>query len=247
MAAVPRRAERLRRIAWKLSEQYGLPRGGELEAEIDDYSRPKKWVLRWRDGPTVTQARRAAGKLDKEALEDVDFRREYSDMAYAVAAIRCLREGDPGQDAFAASVSLYGARRLLDTTKNPGPSDDRERHMAVRLVANSARQSSVYGDGDAICREATQKGLSPLLRGEDAPPLTPIELLTDRYASGRASALWMYRLTPMTALEAFAAVQADDKASSEHVAAALTLLPELHAALDAAAASLQARFPPETG
>ncbi|MER6230959.1 hypothetical protein ABT169_17670 [Streptomyces sp. NPDC001616] len=54
----------------------------------------------------------------------------------------------------------------------------------------------------------------------------------------------MYRLTPLTALEAFAAVQADEKASPEHVTAALTLLPELHAALDAAAASLQERLPP---
>ncbi|MEW1657913.1 hypothetical protein [Streptomyces sp. NPDC093707] len=240
--AVPRRAERLRRIAWKLSEQYGLPRGGELDAEIDEYTRPKKWVFCWRDGPTETQVRRAAARLDKDALGDVGFRREYSDMAYAVAAIRCLREGDPEKDAF---VSLYGAQQLLDTMKNPGPSDDRERHMAVRLVANSARRSSAYGDGDAICREATEKGLSPLLRGEGAPPLTPIELLTDRYAGGRASALWVYRLTPMTPLEAFAAVQADEKASPDHVAAVLSLLPELHAALDAAAASLQERFPPE--
>ncbi|MFV5998632.1 hypothetical protein ACNPQM_41370 [Streptomyces sp. NPDC056231] len=46
----------------------------------------------------------------------------------------------------------------------------------------------------------------------------------------------------MTPLEAFAAVQADEKAPAEHISAALTLLPELHAALDTAAASLQARL-----
>ncbi|MFD9248293.1 hypothetical protein [Streptomyces bottropensis] len=243
--AVPRRAERLRRVAWKLTEQYGLPHDRQIEAEIDDYARPKRWVFSWRDGPTEAQLRRDAAKLDKEALDGVGFRREYSDTAYAVAAIRCLRDGDPGDDAYHANVSLFEAGRLLDTTKNPGPSDDRERYMATRLVKASERRSSVYGDGDAICREATERGLSPLLRGEDAPPLTSIELLTDRYASGSASALWMYRLIPMTPLEAFAAVQADPKASPEHIAAALTLLPELHAALDAAAASLQERTPPE--
>ncbi|MFC8640072.1 hypothetical protein ACFUC2_04850 [[Kitasatospora] papulosa] len=244
MAAVPRRAERLRKVAWQLTEQYGLPNNRQMEAEVDDYARPKQWRFCWRDGPTETQVRRGAAKLDKEALDGVGYRREYSDTAYAVAAIRFLRDGEPGEDEYDAGVSVYDARRLLDATKNPGPSDDRERHMAARLVKASEQRSSAYGDGDAICREATEKGLSPLLRGEEAPPLTPIELLTERYAKGSASALWMYRLTPLTALEAFAAVQADEKASPEHVTAALTLLPELHAALDAAAASLQERLPP---
>ncbi|WP_404949052.1 hypothetical protein HFP70_35305 [Streptomyces sp. ARC14] len=244
MAAVPRRAERLRKVAWQLTEQYGLPRNRPFEAEIDPYARPKRWVLEWRDGPTETAVRRAAAKLDKEALEGVGYRREYSDLAWAVAAIRIVRDGDPGEDVFRADVNVFEARRLLDTLKNPGPSDDRERAMAERLVKASERRSSAFGDGDSICREATEKGLSPLLRGEGAPPLTPIEALTDRYASGRASGQWMRRLITMTPLEAFAAVQADEKAEPAHIAAALSLLPELHAALDAAAASLQARVPP---
>ncbi|MFD7763617.1 hypothetical protein [Streptomyces microflavus] len=246
MAAVPRRAERLRKIAWKLTEQYKLPRGREVEAALDDYSRPKCWVLSWRDGPTETALRRAAAKLDKEALEGVAFRREYSDLAWAVAAIRFVRDGDPGEDAFHAGIDLFDARRLLDTLKDPGPNSDRERVMAEHLVKASERRSSAFGDGDAICREVTERGLVPLLRGDGAPPLTPIEALTDRYASGRASALWTRRLTPMTPLEAFAAVQADEKASPEHVTAALALLPELHAALAAAAAKLQARLAPES-
>jgi hypothetical protein len=244
MAAVPRRAERLRKIAWKLTEQYKMPRNWPIEAEVDEYTQPKRWTFIWRDGPTETQVQRAAAKLDKEALDGVGYRREYSDTAYAVAAIRFLREGDPGEDPFHAGVSVYDARRLLDTLKNPGPSGEREHAMAARLVKASERHSSAFGDGDSICREATEKGLSPLLRGEDAPPLSPIEMLTERYARGRASGVWMRRLIPMTALEAFAAVQADEKASPEHVAAALFLLPELHAALDAAAASLQARLGP---
>ncbi|MFD3815160.1 hypothetical protein ACFWRZ_08840 [Streptomyces rubiginosohelvolus] len=245
MAAVPRRAERLRKVAWKLTEQYALPRGREVEAELDDYSHPKCWTFLWRDGPTETQVRRAAAKLDKEALNGVAFRREYTDLAYAVAAIRLLRELDTGEEAIHAGVSPHEARRFLDTLKFPAPANDRERHMAETLMKNSAHRPSCFGDGDAVCWEAAEKGLSPLLRGEGAPPLSPAELLTERYASGRASRLWMFRLIPMTSLEAFAAVQADEKASPEHVAAALTLLPELHAELDAAAAALQARFPLE--
>ncbi|MEV0487275.1 hypothetical protein AB0I69_42585 [Streptomyces sp. NPDC050508] len=244
MAAVARRAERLRKVAWSLTEQYELPLDRQIEARIDDYARPKRWTFFWWDGPTETQVRRAAAKLDKDALDGVGYQREYSYIAYAVAAIRFLREGDPGEDPFRAGVSVYDARRLLDALKNPGPSDEREHAMAERLVKASERHSSAFGDGDSICREATEKGLSPLLRGEGAPPLSPIEMLTERYASGRASAVWMRRLIPMTALEAFAAVQADAKASPEHVAAALSLLPELHVALDAAAASLQARLDP---
>lgn len=241
--AVPRRAERLRKVAWQLTEQYGLPRDGQIEAELDEYARPKRWTFFWRDGPTETAVRRAAAKLDKEALDGVGYRREYSDTAYAVAAIRLLRESEPGENAFRADVNVFEARRLLDTLKNPGPRDEQERAMAARLVKASEGRSSAFGDGDSICREATEKGLSPLLRGENAPPLTPIETLTDRYASGRASALWMRRLITMTPLEAFAAVQADEKADPAHIEAALSLLPELHAALDAAAASLQARVP----
>lgn len=241
--AVPRRAERLRKVAWKLTEQYDLPRDRQIEAELDEYAHPKRWAFFWRDGPTETAVRRAAAKLDKEALDGVGYRREYSDTAWAVAAIRYVRDGDPGEDAYSAGVSVYDARRLLDTLKNPGPSDDRERAMAERLVKASERQPSCFGDGDAICREVTERGLAPLLRGEGAPPLTPIEALTDRYASGRASALWTRRLVPMTPLEAFAAVQADPKAGPDHIEAALSLLPELHAALDAAATALQARLP----
>ncbi|MFF4188188.1 hypothetical protein ACFYZ9_33835 [Streptomyces sp. NPDC001691] len=242
MAAVPRRAERLRKVARKLSEQYGLPHNERIEAELDEYARPKRWTFMWRDGPTETQVRRAAAKLDKEVLDEVAYRRGYSDTSYAIAAIRFLRERGAREGELRAGVSIYDAQRLLDTLKNPGPRDDRERHMAARLLEASKRHPQCFGDGDAICREATERGLSPLLRGEGAPPLMPIEVLTERYASGPASALWMFRLTPLTPLEAFAAVQADEKAAPEHVSAALALLPELHAALDAAAASLQERL-----
>ncbi|MFC8538032.1 hypothetical protein ACFUJY_29530 [Streptomyces sp. NPDC057249] len=245
MAAVPRRAERLRKVAWKLTEQYGLPRGREVTAELDPYSRPKVWVIEWRDGPTEAQLRRAAAKLDKEVLEGVGFRREYSDQAYAAAAIRFLRDGEPIQDEYRPDVNVYQVRRLLDSMKNPGPRDARERFMSAVLVKNAERQSSVFGDGDAICREATQEGLACLLWDKGAySSLSPIEMLTERYATGRASALWRYRLIPMTAPEAFAAVQADYQASPEQIAAALSLLPQLHAALDTAAASLQERLSP---
>ncbi|MGW7505907.1 hypothetical protein ACWGIR_30900 [Streptomyces albidoflavus] len=242
MGTVPRRAERLRKVARKLTEQYGLPWERPIEAEIDAYARPKQWVLSWQDGPTEGQVRRAAAKLDKEALAGVGFRREYSDLAYAVAAIRFLQEQEP-ENAFQAHVRVgfYDARRALEAVKSPGPSDARERYMAERLVAAAEGRSTAFGDGDAICHQATEKGLSVLLRGEDGPELSPVEVLTERYAQGRASALWRHRLIPMTALEAFAAAQADTNAAPEHVAAALSLVPSLHVELDAAAEALRER------
>ncbi|MFC0842178.1 hypothetical protein ACFH04_00255 [Streptomyces noboritoensis] len=81
---------------------------------------------------------------------------------------------------------------------------------------------------------------SPGCYAGEATALSPIEQLTDRYATGRARIAWQ-QLAPMTALEAFSAVQADPEAGPEAIAAALTLLPELHGALDAAAADRKAR------
>ncbi|WP_331743962.1 hypothetical protein OH809_44205 (plasmid) [Streptomyces sp. NBC_00873] len=78
-------------------------------------------------------------------------------------------------------------------------------------------------------------------RALDGVELTPAELLTARYAQGAAQRAWNRRLAPLTPLEAFSAVQADSNAPAEIVAAALTLVPKLHAALDTAAAELRAR------
>ncbi|MFJ9378960.1 hypothetical protein [Streptomyces sp. NPDC101455] len=50
----------------------------------------------------------------------------------------------------------------------------------------------------------------------------------------------------MTALEAFSALQADTEAKPEAVEDALTLLPDLHAALDKAVADLEARLQGKT-
>ncbi|MFG3371316.1 hypothetical protein ACIPWY_40210 [Streptomyces sp. NPDC090032] len=135
-----------------------------------------------------------------------------------------------------------GARDYLDGIKNPAPRDDRERALAARLVKEAESEPSASGAGDAICRLVSNKGLAWLMRGEGAPPLSPLELLTNRYAGSRANLAWMRRLVPMTPLEAFAAVQADEKAKPEYVAAALTLIPALHVALDAAATELTGRL-----
>lgn len=62
MAAVPRRAERLRRLARQLSEEFALPPDA-IAARIDDYAVPKVWRLYWCDGPTEPQLQRAAEKL----------------------------------------------------------------------------------------------------------------------------------------------------------------------------------------
>jgi hypothetical protein len=239
--AVPRRAERLRRIAYQLNEQYGLPRDTEVRTEIDEYARPKVWRFLWWDGPTEGQVKRAAAKLDKDALEGVAFRREYTAASYALAAIRLAQAGDPEHDLYGSQATAYDAQKLLGTIKNPEPRDERERSMAARLVVAADGKPSVYGDGDAICNLVRDKGLAWLLRGDGDVTLSPIERLTERYAPSRASLAWSRRLESMTALEAFSAVQADPTAKPDAVVDALTLLPTLHAELDQAAAELRAR------
>jgi hypothetical protein len=98
-------------------------------------------------------------------------------------------------------------------------------------------------DDELICRLVSDKGLAWLLRGDDAPLPSPIEQLTDHYATSHERLAWERRLVPMSALGALGAVQTDMKAPTEMVTAALTLLPTLHAELETAAAALQARVP----
>jgi hypothetical protein len=86
-------------------------------------------------------------------------------------------------------------------------------------------------------------GVAALLRDRDAGEtlLTPVEVLTDRYATGEAVKAWKRRLIPLTPLEAFLAVLADQEPEPDAAAAALALVPEVHESVDTAAEVLNAR------
>lgn len=240
------RSARIRKLAPGLSEHFGLEYGKRewIEAEYDD--RRAEWTLSWTDGPTVGQVTRAARAADKEATEGLRYERRYSQQAYALGAIRRALAGEDlqgGNEWWAVSrVEEYLAK-----AKNPGrPKPGRESDMVERLIAAADRgRGRNYAQGSEICGLVDKRGLSWLLTPAGKPadwlPLTPLERLTARYARGEKQKAWWDHLTPLTELEAFAAVQADPEAPAEAVDAVLALVPDVHAAIDTAVADLRTR------
>ncbi|QKV98210.1 hypothetical protein HUT19_41550 (plasmid) [Streptomyces sp. NA02950] len=239
---VANRSSRLRRLAGTLGEKYQLDwsRGEHIEPEYDDARR--EWTYRWTDGPTVEQIRRAARKADREATDGLVYRRELSQQTVALGAIRLAMDPATGVDfRDRPSITPSAVAELWRTVSKPHPRDARETAMVTAILAeaNGDRGRNWAQDYD-ICKLVQEQGLATFLRRAGVE-LSPIERLTERYAPPRASLAWSHRLVPMTALEAFSAVQANPTARADAVADALTLLPTLHAELDQAAAELQSR------
>ncbi|WP_333745722.1 hypothetical protein [Streptomyces sp. IBSBF 2950] len=244
--ALKNRSARIRKLATALSEQFGLDYSKHewIEAEYDD--RRAEWTFSWTDGPTVAQVTRAARAADKEAVDGVRYQRRYSQKAYALGAIGWARAGADLQ----GGSGWWAASRVeehLAKVKNPGrPKPGRESDMVQRLIeAADGDRGRHWAEGSDICGLVDKRGLSWLLapagKPEDWLPLTPLELLTTRYARGEKERAWRQHLTPLTELEAFAAVQADPEAPAEAVEAVLALVPDVHAAIDTAVADLRAR------
>ncbi|WP_435058378.1 hypothetical protein [Streptomyces sp. bgisy060] len=240
------RSARIRKLASALSEQFKLEHGKRewIQAEYDD--RRAEWTLSWTDGPTVAQVTRAARAADKEAVEGVRYERHYSQRAYALGAIGWALAGADqlGGNGWWATSRV---EEHLAKVKNPGrPKPGRETDMVERLItaADNGRGRN-WVEGSEICGLVDKRGLSWLLipagKPDERLPLTPLEVLTAHYAQGEKQRAWRERLTLLTELEAFAAVQADPEAPAEAVAAVLELVPDVHAAIDAAVADLHAR------
>ncbi|MEV6403922.1 hypothetical protein AB0M58_13385 [Streptomyces bobili] len=252
MAAPKNRSTRLNRIAGELNERHRLDwsRGEAIEAEYDDGRR--EWTYRWIDGPTVEQVRRAARKADREVTEGLLYRRTLSQRTVTLGAIRMAMDSATTLDfRDRPYITPSAVEELWRTVSKPQPRDDRESALVTAILTetNGDHGRNWAQDYD-LCKLVQERGLVPFLRRAAADAgqpveLSPLERLTERYVSPRASGAWTHRLRTMTPLEAFSAVQADTAATPQAVADALTLLPELHAALDTAAAELQARVQSE--
>ncbi|MGW3308203.1 hypothetical protein ACWDG9_16635 [Streptomyces sp. NPDC001073] len=237
--AVANRSSRLRSLAHNLTKHFGLPWGyGQIEAEYDETRR--EWTYVWVDGPTVEQVRREARKAQPEAVEDLKYERRLSDTVYALGVLRMTLAAEPVDNDFRGphflprEIAEYFAK-----AKNPAPKEGREATMVANLLKVSEEHGRNFWDAvDRVSDFVATNGFARALSGVE---LSPLELLTARYAQGPAERAWRRRLIPLTPLEAFSAVHADQEARQDAVDAALTLLPELHAALDAAAADLTAR------
>ncbi|WP_330335623.1 hypothetical protein OHS33_38980 (plasmid) [Streptomyces sp. NBC_00536] len=237
--AVANRSARLRKLASKLTSQFGLPWGPEaIDPRYDDVRR--EWSFEWPDGPTVAQVRRAANAADPEATEGLLYRRTLSAETYALGVLRITVASDPANKDFESPWILPShVEKLFEKTKSP-KARGREAAIVANIVAMSEASGGPGwgGESQVICDHVKKKGIAGFLTGVE---LTQVEALTQRYASGDAERAWRRRMAPLTPLEAFSAVQADEQPPAAAVEAALALLPELHAALDAAADRLRAR------
>ncbi|MEV6957322.1 hypothetical protein [Streptomyces sp. NPDC051183] len=237
--AVANRSARLRRLASALTGQFGLPWGpAAIEPRYDDGRR--EWSFEWPDGPTVAQVRRAATTAEPEAAEGLLYRRTLSAETYALGVLRITIAADAAnRDLASPWAPPTAVEELFEKTKNP-KARGREATIVANIVAMSKASGSPGWGGEAqvICDHVAKKGIAAFLVDVE---LTPVEALTERYARGDAERAWRRRMAPLTPLEAFSAVQADEQPSAAAVEAALALLPELHAALDTAADRLRAR------
>ncbi|AVZ77868.1 hypothetical protein SLUN_36965 [Streptomyces lunaelactis] len=198
----------------------------------------------WTDGPTVDQVREASREAEPEAAEGLRYERRLSQETVALGAIRMALT-----PATAATGVGNGSRicpsaieTLWQNVSRPSPRTDRERALVYAVIVqvhNDHRRNQAHDY--EICELLGGTGLAPLLR-RTSVLLSPIEILTDHYAPSHAHLAWKYRLTPMTAPDAFRAVHADPKASPELIAAALTLVPALTGTFDTAASELRARL-----
>ncbi|MET8696903.1 hypothetical protein ABZV65_30685 [Streptomyces bauhiniae] len=238
--ALADRSARLRRLAGSLTEQFGLPWGHrQINAEYDE--RRREWTYTWVDGPTVAQVRRAAKKAQPEAVKGLLYQRQFSDEASVMAVVRMALAAEPIDEDFHGRAFRFSELEdFLANIKNPAPKAGREATIVANLLKTS--EGHGYNFWDTWNRASDFVAKNGFARTLDGVELTPLELLTARYAEGRAERAWRFRLAPLTPLEAFSAVQADKKAKEDALGAALSLLPELHAALDAAAADMTTRL-----
>ncbi|MER7497050.1 hypothetical protein ABT033_31195 [Streptomyces pharetrae] len=245
--AVADRAKRLRALARALNEHFELAPDTVL-AEFDEYTRPGKWYLRWTDGPTVAQLTKAAKDIDADVLAEATLFRKYSNFVWALATIRLTmstEELPPEQGYYPNSWHI---REWLQGRKAPRPRNKREQVMAERLGAMYDDDSSAFHSPDTLMADfVRENGVAALLRdkGPREALLSPVEVLTDRYATGEALKAWTRRLVPLNPLEAFLAVFADQDPEPNVAAAALALVPEVHQAVDEAARGLDARVTAE--
>jgi len=237
--AVANRSARLRRLAADLTQQFGLPWGYKgIEPQYDEIRR--EWTFSWPDGPTVEQVRRAATAAQPEATEGLRYERRLSDTTQALGILRMMLQAEPVDDDFRVDLQPHKIPEFFAKVKNPAPKAGRE----ATIVANLLKLAKKHGDGwrdagENVAVFVERYGFAGALADVE---LTPLELLTARYAEGRAERAWRFRLATLTPLEAFSAVQADPGAQPDAVNAALTLLPELHAAIDQAATDLKQRL-----
>ncbi len=199
------------------------------------------WTVTWTDGPPVAQVRQAAEEAAPEAVGRLECRRVLTQDTVALGAVR-LATGPGPEGGGRRQISPEAVEDLWREVVLPSPATDRELGLVYAVIYeihNNHHRNVAHAH--EICDLVADGLARHALRA--AVPLTPLETLTNHYASGPARRAWRFRLTPLAPADAFQAVHADPRASPEHIAAALTLLPGLPADFSTAAAELRTRRP----
>ncbi|MFB7957647.1 hypothetical protein [Streptomyces sp. NPDC056045] len=238
------RATRLRRLARTLTDRFGFQAGGShrrgaVEAQWSASARA--WTFAWTDGPTVAQVRAACLETEPTASEGVRYARALSEGAVALGVVRLTL--CPVTDANRRPLLRPAdIEALLKDEPSPAPCTDRERALvyAVLYEIHDAHHRN-QARAEEICDIVNRYGLAVFLRRSGAE-LSPVEVLTARYAATHAHPAWRHRLAPMDAVVLFRAVREDPRATTELITAALALLPGLPAEYAAAEAELRSRL-----
>lgn len=229
-------AARMRRLAATLADAVH----GAIEAEHS--ASTGGWSLVWTDGPTVRRVRSAAREAEPRAADELRYVRRFSEEAVALGAVRLAVATTPADARRRPAITPRDVEELWREVPLPGPSTERERRLVYAVVyeVRDGHHRNEADPGD-ICGLVAQVGLAPLLRRAGGL-LTPLETLTAHYAATHAHPAWRYRLAPLPATTAFAAVRDDPKATGELLVAALALLPGLPDSYGSDAVGLRARL-----
>jgi hypothetical protein len=210
------RSRRVRAFAHDLSDR--------LQADIKaTYDSGSRWYLEWVDGPTRATVRAAVDTADLAGAQ-IRTARGRSVRAAAVAAVRLAAAGE-----FTIGrrwgVPLSQIEHHLDDIDHPEQTvDEREEHMVGRLLAAATPPGQHWPDDYRIGELVAENGLAWLL---DGARLTPLEVLTARYAQGEAARAWRERTETMPVRPAVEAALTDPNLEPAAALATLTLLREL--------------------
>ncbi|MFD4397279.1 hypothetical protein [Kitasatospora sp. NPDC058478] len=226
----------------------------QADVDADYYDHKRRWEIRWHDGPTEATVRAAVERQIPEHQEIIYTSRDFSDEVLVLAALRLF----VADEAHHWGDLRYAAQRSLEDVAHPmRTATARESAMVERVLEESAQETRWGRSRDAdyaLALLKERRGIGWLLTPPapaqdsrqpeaDAPvpavlELSPVELLTARYALGEQGAAWRERAAAMPAGAAFDAALADEEIDKETALAALRLVAERQAALDAATALL---------
>ena len=190
-----------------------------------------RWYLEWTDGPTRTAVRAAVDAADLAGAE-IRLYRTSTARAVALCAVRLAATGELGIGQ-RWGQPLSQVQYFLDDIDHPErPTDEREDQMATKLLAAATPADRQWPDEYRIADLVAERGLAWLLPvpGEavvDAPELSPLEILTARYATGAQSRAWQEQAQTMPVRDAVDAALADPALDRIAALAMVALLPQL--------------------